>query len=98
MASWLLLGSVNRTCEEGVQNKREETVMVKRTERMMGVTWMAMLKVMETNRFVESRIAEAHTLVATPKRYLSCKTARVGKVVKVSQLECTSGVSKSRMT
>jgi hypothetical protein len=64
----------------------------------MGVTWMAMLKAMETNRFVESRIVEAHTLVATLKRYLSCKIARVGKVVKVSQLECTSGGSKSRMT
>jgi hypothetical protein len=74
MASWLLLGSVNRICEEGMQNKREETVMIKRTERVKGVTWMAMLKATEINRFVESRIVEAHTLVATPKRYLSCKT------------------------
>jgi len=98
MESWLLLGSVNRTCEEGMQNKREETVMIKRTERVMGVTWMAMLKATETDRFVESRIVEAHTLVATPKRYLNCKTFRVGKVVKILQLECTSGVSKSRMT
>ena len=79
MASWLLLGSVNRICEEGVQNKREETVMVKRTERMMGVTWMAMLKATETDRFVESRIVEAHTLVATRRDILAAKQLELAK-------------------